>query len=444
VHAWRSPAVPVLPATPGAEGGARASDRRTAVHDSATREVRAVGGPRRASLYVCGITPYDATHLGHAATYLTFDLLVRSWRDAGLSVTYAQNVTDVDDPLLERARDTGVDWRELAASQTDLFRGDMEALRIVAPDHYLGAVETVPDVVRAVERMLADGAAYRVGPGTDGFGDGDVYADLAADGRFGLEPMGDGADEASRLAEFSAMGGDPDRPGKRSPLDPLLWRTERPDDPSWDGRSLGRGRPGWHVECATIAAMTLGAPVDVQGGGRDLRFPHHEMSTSHLRMISGDARPVGAQVHAGLLAYEGEKMSKSRGNLVLVSRLRAEGVEAMTIRLALLAHRYSDSWEFHHAELADAARRLATWRDAVGAAVGRDDRDAVELVEEVRTALADDLDAPRALAAVDAWAAGVLHRDGAGGRDADDAVADAPGGGALVRDAVDALLGVAL
>lgn len=407
------------------------------MHDSATREVCAVGGPRRASLYVCGITPYDATHLGHAATYLTFDLLVRSWRDAGLAVTYAQNVTDVDDPLLERARETGVDWRELAASQTDLFRGDMEALRIIAPDHYLGAVETVPDVVRAVERMLADGAAYRVGPGADGYGDGDVYADLGADGRFGLEPMGDGVDEASRLAEFSAMGGDPDRAGKRSPLDPLLWRTERPDDPSWDGRSLGRGRPGWHVECATIAAMTLGAPVDVQGGGRDLRFPHHEMSTSHLRMISGDARPVEAQVHAGLLAYEGEKMSKSRGNLVLVSRLRAEGVEAMTIRLVLFAHRYSDSWEFHHAELIDAAQRLATWRDAVARAGGSEAEaaTAIELVEEIRAALAADLDAPRALAAVDAWAAGVLGAADTG---------DQPGGGAVVRDAVDALLGVAL
>ncbi|GMA31104.1 L-cysteine:1D-myo-inositol 2-amino-2-deoxy-alpha-D-glucopyranoside ligase [Litorihabitans aurantiacus] len=419
----------MLPADPSVRGSADRPEGTTVVaFDSATRQRRAVGGPRRASLYVCGITPYDATHLGHAATYVTYDLLVRAWRDAGLAVTYAQNVTDVDDPLLERARATGVDWRELAAGQTDLFRADMEALRVIAPDHYLGAVETVPDVVRAVERLLADGAAYRVGPGEDGQGDGDVYADLAADPRFGLEPMGDARDDAGRVAEFAAMGGDPDRAGKRSPLDPLLWRVARPDDPSWPGGDLGAGRPGWHVECATIAAMTLGAPVDVQGGGRDLRFPHHEMSTSHLRMISGDARPVTAQVHAGLLAFDGEKMSKSRGNLVLVSRLRERGIEPMAIRLVLLAHRYSDSWEFHEVELDDAAARLAAWCAAVAGAERAEASEATHaVVTRIRAALADDLDAPTALAELDAWAA------------------SAPGeGGALVRDAVDALLGVAL
>ena len=166
MHSWRSPEVPLL--TP------HEARVRPRAHDSASGQQRELGGTERATLYVCGITPYDATHLGHAATYLTYDLLVRAWRDGGREVTYTQNVTDVDDPLLERANATGVDWRDLATSQIDLFRSDMEALRIIAPDHYLGAVETVPDVVRAVERLLADGAAYRVGPGPDGQGDGDV------------------------------------------------------------------------------------------------------------------------------------------------------------------------------------------------------------------------------------------------------------------------------
>ncbi|PWD52275.1 cysteine--1-D-myo-inosityl 2-amino-2-deoxy-alpha-D-glucopyranoside ligase [Serinibacter arcticus] len=441
MHSWRSPAVPVLPLAD--------RDLRPSATDSASRQRRTLGEGRRASLYVCGITPYDATHLGHAATYVTYDLLVRSWRDSGVEVTYAQNVTDVDDPLLERARDTGVDWRELAVSQTDLFRSDMEALRVIAPDHYLGAVETVPDVVRAVERLVADGAAYRVGPDATGAGDGDVYADLAADTRFGLEPMGDATDEAGRIAEFAAMGGDPDRPGKRAPLDPLLWRAAREGEPSWPGRSLGDGRPGWHVECATIAAMTLGAPVAVQGGGRDLRFPHHEMSTSHLRMLSGDAHPVVAQVHAGLLAYEGEKMSKSRGNLVLVSRLVEQGVEPMAVRLVLLSHHYASSWEFHEAELIDAAERLTRWRDAValtagGSVPGAGVPDSGAVVTQVRLALADDLDAPRALAAVDAWASAVLAADAADVVETGTATDGGSAPGALVRDAVDALLGIAL
>ena len=445
MHSWRSPDVPALPEQPSSDVRVRPR-----AHDSATGGLRELGGDERASLYVCGITPYDATHLGHAATYLTYDLLVRLWRDAGVTVTYTQNVTDVDDPLLERALATGVDWRDLATSQIDLFRSDMEALRIIAPDHSLGAVETVPDVVRAVERLVADGAAYRVGAGADGQGDGDVYADLAADRHFGEQPLGDGRDPESRIAEFAALGGDPERPGKRSPLDPLLWRTAREGEPSWDGRSLRAGRPGWHVECATIAAMTLGAPVDVQGGGRDLRFPHHEMSTSHLRMISGTAHPVGAQVHAGLLAYEGHKMSKSRGNLVFVSRLLAQGVDPMTVRLVLLAHHYASSWEFTHGELLDAGARLERWRLAVAVA-GAGEPEATagaaaeELVAQLRAALAEDLDAPRALRAVDAWADGVLAGSD---NDDDDAVAEASSSAgiavALVRDAIDALLGVAL
>ena len=403
------------------------------VRDTSTGSlVPAATGPR-ASLYVCGITPYDATHLGHAATYVAFDLLGRAWRDAGLEVRYASNVTDVDDPLLERALETGVDWRDLAQDQTALFAQDMSALAVVPPDVYLGAVETVPDVVVAVEAMLAAGAAYRV-PLEDGAGGadpstGDVYADLSVDGHFG---------EVSRLSRehmvklFEERGGDPDRVGKRDALDPLLWRRERVGEPAWSGGTLGTGRPGWHVECAVIARDGLGLPFDVQGGGVDLQFPHHEMSTSHARVLSHDGG-AGVHVHAGMVGLDGEKMSKSRGSLVLVSVLREQGVDPMAIRLALLAHHYATDWEWTDAELRDASERLTRWRRAVEGGPGPD---AAGTLAQIRAALADDLDAPRALAAVDDWADRATADRGEAGA--------VEGAGELVARAVDALLGVRL
>jgi len=429
VLSWSSPSRPTLPA-PG-------HPRTIEVRDSASGELRAVGDENRGALYVCGITPYDATHLGHAATYVAFDLLVRAWLDAGIPVAYAQNVTDVDDPLLERAAELGEDWRHLAERETDLFRSDMTALRVVPPTSYVGAVETIPDVARIVERLLAEGRAYRVGPDADGRGDGDVYADLSTDPRIGTDTAD--LDREANLVRFAEMGGDPDRLGKRDALDPLLWRVEREHDgagqqePSWDGGELGRGRPGWHIECAVIAARELGAPLDVQGGGADLRYPHHAMSASHLRAISGVHRPVGAHVHAGLVGYDGHKMSKSRGNLVLVSRLREEGVDPMAVRLALLGHHYATPWEYTDADLAAATDRLARWRAAVAQPAGPD---AADVLDGVRAALAADLDAPRSLAVVDAWAERALA-----GEPTDELDAAAP---ALVRDVVDALLGVEL
>ncbi|MCL1872276.1 MAG: cysteine--1-D-myo-inosityl 2-amino-2-deoxy-alpha-D-glucopyranoside ligase [Promicromonosporaceae bacterium] len=401
MRAWTAPDVPALP-----RAGRPAP---VLVHDSTTRTlVEAAPGPT-ARLYACGITPYDATHLGHANTYLAFDLLQRAWRDAGKTVLYTSNVTDVDDPLLERAAATGVDWRELALEQTELFRADMTALRMLPPATWTGAVEAIPEVVAAVTAMLDAGAAYRL--------DGDVYADLAADDAFGTVS---GFSREEMLALFGERGGDPDRPGKRHPLDPALWRGEQPGDPSWDGGVLGPGRPGWHIECAVIARDGLGLPFDVQGGGADLLFPHHEMSSSHDRFLGGAPR---AHVHAGLLSYQGHKMSKSRGNLVFVSRLLGSGVDPMTIRLALLAHHYREEWEWEDDALRAAQRRLDTWVKAV-TSTHDDGEPAGEVLDEVRAAMADDLDTPRALAAVDRWAAN-------------------PGGDAdVVVAAVDALLGV--
>jgi L-cysteine:1D-myo-inositol 2-amino-2-deoxy-alpha-D-glucopyranoside ligase len=387
------------------------------------------------SMYVCGITPYDATHMGHAASYVAFDLLNRAWRDGGQQVAYVQNVTDVDDPLLERATLTGVDWRELAESQIELFRTDMQALNVLPPDHYIGAVEAMPLIVPAIERLLHQGLAYRVN-GTPGEPDGDVYYDVEAAGKHAVAvdawTLGavSGLPEPEMLELFAERGGDPGRAGKRQALDPLLWRVARDGEPRWPGGELGEGRPGWHIECTVIAQEYLPAPFTVQGGGSDLVFPHHEMGAGHAYSLSGV--PLAKHfAHAGMVGLDGEKMSKSKGNLVLVSKLRAAGEEPAAIRLAILAHHYRSDWSWTDGGFSDAKQRLSRWRSALAAAPADS---AVRLLEDMRSALANDLDAPAALAAVDRWA------DGALAGHADPSAADA----ALVRDAVDALLGVEL
>lgn len=408
MRSWSSPEVPSLGDLGLGSGPA------VAVHDTSSRDLAVVDPMSQARLYVCGITPYDATHLGHAATYLAFDLLQRAWRDRGLDVSYTQNVTDVDDPLLERATATGVDWVELAERETQLFREDMTALRIIPPAHYVGAVESIDLVVDLVERLQTAGAVYPV--------DDDLYFDVHADAAFALVS---GFDEETMLRIFPERGGDPDRAGKKHPLDCLLWQAERPGEPAWDTR-LGRGRPGWHIECAAIALHHLGTAFDVQGGGSDLVFPHHEMSASEATVATG-APFAGAYVHAGMVGYEGEKMSKSKGNLVLVSKLRAAGHDPMAIRLSLLAHHYRSDWEWLGDEIEAAEARLARWRDAVSRSVAPSGE---ELLEQIRAAMAADLDAPEAVAAVDAWAANDTAED--------------PQAGRTVRTAIDALMGVAL
>jgi len=376
-----------------------------------------------ARMYVCGITPYDATHLGHAATYVAFDLLNRTWRDRGLDVHYVQNVTDIDDPLLERARATGVDWTELARAQTDLFRSDMEALRVLPPREYVGAVEAIPLVVDAVEALGERGLVYRLDPEVAGVEAPDWYFRSRQVPHYGA--ISHLSEEQARVI-FAERGGDPDLPGKVDPFDCLVWRMAREGEPSWESR-LGPGRPGWHIECSVIAQHYLGTTFDVQGGGSDLAFPHHEMSAAEGRAATGQ-RYAQAYVHAGMVGLDGEKMSKSRGNLVLVSRLTAAGVDPMAIRLAILAHHYRDDWSWTDAGLLAAIARLDTWCRAVAAPAGPD---ATATVAAVRAALRDDLDAPAALAAIDAWAAATLAGEGTD--------PTAPG---LLARAADALLGV--
>jgi L-cysteine:1D-myo-inositol 2-amino-2-deoxy-alpha-D-glucopyranoside ligase len=392
------------------------------LHDTASGRVRPTAPGPTATMYVCGITPYDATHLGHAATYLAFDLVHRLWRDLGHDVHYVQNVTDIDDPLLERAARDQDDWVVLGMRETALFREDMQALRVLPPRQYVGAVEAMGEIADLVAKLLAAGHAYRV----DDPEHPDVYFDSRASGHFGYES---GYDEATMIALSRERGGDPDRPGKRHPADALLWRTARPGEPSWDS-DLGPGRPGWHVECTAIALNRLGEQIDLNGGGSDLVFPHHEFGAAHAEAFTGVHPFARHYVHAGMIGLDGEKMSKSRGNLVFVSKLRADGVDPNAVRLALLAGHYRADRAWTPDLLATAEQRLARWREAAALEAGPP---AEDLVLRLRTHLADDLDTPAALAAVDAWAGEALDRRG---RD--------EGAPALARAAVDALLGVAL
>jgi L-cysteine:1D-myo-inositol 2-amino-2-deoxy-alpha-D-glucopyranoside ligase len=422
MDSWRAANVPQLPGRGPA----------TLLTNTATGQLTVAAAGPAASLYACGITPYDATHIGHAATFLAWDLLVRAWRDAGYQVSYVQNVTDVDDPLLERAARDGEDWRALADREIDRYRADMTALRVLPPDRLVGAVEAL-DIIEPFAGRLADrGAVYEV--------DTDEYYSRACDDRFGSVS---GLGPAEMLELFAERGGDPSRPGKKDALDPLVWLAARPGEPSWPAR-FGRGRPGWHVECAAIATHYLGTAFDVQAGGTDLIFPHHEMSASHARVALEPDAFARVYAHAGMVRLDGEKMSKSLGNLVFVSGLLAEGADPMAIRLAILAHHYRPDWDWTADGLAAATARLARWRAAVRTAAqaahpvpGKQVPPGEEVLAAVRERLADDLDAPGALAAVDRWADAVLS--GQPGSAADPAAA-----AHLVRDTVDALLGIAL
>ncbi|MFI2229653.1 cysteine--1-D-myo-inosityl 2-amino-2-deoxy-alpha-D-glucopyranoside ligase [Nocardia testacea] len=404
-----------IPAVPGTGPPLR-------LHDTADSCIRPVTPGHTATMYVCGITPYDATHLGHAATYLTFDLVNRVLRDAGHEVHYVQNVTDVDDPLFERANRDGVDWRDLGTGEIELFREDMAALRVLPPREYVGAIESVEEVVELVGKLLASGAAYTV----EDEQYPDIYFRTDATEQFGYES---GYDRATMERLFAERGGDPDRPGKHDPLDALLWRAERPGEPSWPS-PFGPGRPGWHIECAAIAVNRLGTEFDIQGGGSDLIYPHHEYSAAHGEALAAGRRFARHYVHTGMIGLDGEKMSKSKGNLVLVSKLRARGVDPALIRLGLFAGHYRADRMWTDSVLTEAEARLRHWRQAAAVAAAPP---AADTVARLRTHLADDLDTPSALAAVDAWAHAALEYGGAD-----------PAAGADIAAAVDALLGIRL
>ena len=414
MRSWSSPEVPDLTVTGPA----------VRIHDTSSGDLVETRPEGPARLYVCGITPYDATHMGHAATYLAFDLLNRAWRSAGHDVTYVQNVTDVDDPLLERAVKVKVDWVALAERETELFRHDMEALRVLAPDHYIGAVESIPLVIDLITRLQEAGAIYEV--------ESDLYFSVTADAAFG-DVSGWTRDEMLRV--FGERGGDPDREGKRDPLDCVVWRGKREGEPSWDS-PFGPGRPGWHIECTAIALEHLGTAFDVQGGGSDLIFPHHEMCAGEAQVADPGQPFAKAYSHAGMVAYDGEKMSKSKGNLVFVSALRNSDVDPMAIRLVLLRHHYRSDWEWTDDQLWDAVDTVAQWRKALILGAGAP---AEPVVAAVLAALANDLDAPTAVAAIDDWVASTLGDTAHGLADTSD-----PDAAMTMMAVLDAALGLSL
>ena len=344
-------------------------------------------------MYVCGITPYDATHLGHAATYLTFDLINRYLRATGAEVLYVQNITDIDDPLLERANRDGIDWKDLAHNQIDLFRGDMVNLRVIPPAHYIGAVDAIPLVATAIEELKSKESIYQV--------DQDLYFKVYSDPHFGQRSH---LSKEKMLQIFSERGGDPTREGKLDPLDCLVWMSQRPNEPGWPS-PFGVGRPGWHIECTAIAieylkpASSDDSLIDIQGGGSDLIFPHHEMCASQAQVLSG--KPLASTyVHAGMIGLDGEKMSKSKGNLVFVSKLVADGRDPMAIRWALMKKHYRTDRMWTEGLLIEAENEIGALRKALEQ---KEVAPTQDLIQNIIGSLADDLNTPLVIEMVNAW-----------------------------------------
>lgn len=336
--------------------------------------------PRPVGVYVCGITPYDTTHLGHAFTYVTFDVLVRALRAAGQPVRYVQNVTDVDDDIIRRARELATTWDRLAEKESALYVEDMAALNVMAPDVFPRASQTIPKIIALVARLEAQGHAYQR--------DGNVYfrvgsvADYGRLSRISREEM---------ITLSAQRGADPDDPRKQDPLDFVLWQASAPDEPRWES-PWGVGRPGWHIECSAMALEYLGPQVDVHGGGADLIYPHHESEIAQSESATGIRPFARIWMHTGMLRYRGEKMSKSLRNLVLIRDLLPR-YEADSIRVMLLRHHYREPWEYTEDELRDAAG----WTERLRAAADRAGNGPSDSALEVRAALEDDMDTPRAL-----------------------------------------------
>lgn len=342
-------------------------------------------------MYTCGITPYDATHVGHAATFLTYDVLQRRLRDMGLETRCVRNVTDVDDSLLARARLLGVHYLDLAATALATFEFDMQALGLLAPYSEPRATSAISDVRQLIGRVLQSGHAYQSG--------GAVYFDVSASPSFGsLSHL----DRDTMLELAAEHGGRLDDPSKRDPLDFVLWQPSEPGEPQWSSL-WGPGRPGWHVECSALALRELGTRIDLHGGGRDLIFPHHECEVIQAEAATGEPF-VRHWMHSGIVRFDGRKMAKSHRNLAFVSELRRTW-DPMAIRLAILGARYRSTWDWSPELVEIAARRLERWRSAGEGEAG---------IEEVRVALDDDLDTPRAIAVIDAACARGGVSDAAG------------------------------
>ena len=372
--------------------------------DSASTQKKPLTQKDLYRLYVCGITPYDATHLGHAATYLSFDLIHRYLVASGSNVYYVQNITDIDEPLLERANRDGVEWENLASEQIELFRNDMCALNVLPPTHYIGAIEAIPLVVEAIEILSDKNSTYEI--------DKDVYFSVKHDSNFAnISHLKD----QEMIEIFSQRGGDPTLTGKKDPLDCLVWMLQRPNEPGWNS-SYGFGRPGWHIECTAIALnylapdLALETLIDIQGGGSDLIFPHHEMCAAQARVITGKEL-ASHYVHAGMIGLDGEKMSKSKGNLVFVSSLLASGVDPFSIRWALMSDHFRKDRMWSQEKLTYATLEVQRLRDALQ---GEDLAPTENLVSCILDSLANDLDTKRIVLEINQWVDRTLNGETGG------------------------------
>lgn len=348
------------------------------LYDTAKGAVVPFEPGRIVTMYTCGITPYDATHLGHAAVYLTYDVLQRRLRDIGHETRAVRNITDVDDSILAKARELGVHYLDLAAAEVARFQDDMEALDMLPAWSEPRATSAIADIRGFIGQVLDRGFAYTAG--------GAVYFDVSKWERFGSIS---GYDEATMLDYAAERGGNPDDPHKRNPLDFVLWQPSAEDEPAWESL-WGPGRPGWHIECSALAIRELGPTIDLHGGGTDLIFPHHECEAAQSEAVTGQVF-VRHWMHQAMVRMDGHKMSKSLGNLVFVSDLRKE-YDPRAIRLAVVAHHYRDAWEWNTTIMPTAAARLERWM-----AAGSGDA----ALDTVRRALDDDLDTPTAVAAID-------------------------------------------
>jgi L-cysteine:1D-myo-inositol 2-amino-2-deoxy-alpha-D-glucopyranoside ligase len=360
------------------------------LYDTARRAIVPFEPNQHVLMYTCGITPYDATHLGHAATFISYDVLQRRLIDAGHTVKCVRNVTDVDDPLFEKARELGVHYLDLAAGEEARFERDLLALNALPVASAPRASSAIPDIRGFIGMVLDRGFAYEAGGG--------VYFDVTM-----FEPFGSLSNysEAEMIDLARQRGGHVDDPNKRHPLDFVLWLPSAADEPSWD-TMWGPGRPGWHIECSALALRELGTTIDLHGGGTDLIFPHHECERAQSEAATGEPF-VKHWMHTALIAKDGQKMSKSVGNLVFVDKLRTEW-DPMAIRLGLIEHHYRTEWEWDDDLMPSNAERLRRWRDSADGAAN-------DLLTEVRERLDDDLDTPGAVAAIDAAAArGVATR----------------------------------
>ena len=355
-------------------------NRSLLMFDSKTHQNNPIGqSNKKVQIYVCGITPYDSAHLGHAFTYLTFDLVIRTLNFIGKKTNYVQNITDIDDPLFERARQSGSNWQSIVESQLDVYRSDMSALNILPPDHFVGVMENMELIISRIGQTISNDLSYQIG--TEWY----FKTDPAK-----LSKLVESIPNNELLLMAKERGCDTDRQGKINALDPIIWKASKEDEPNWK-EEFGIGRPGWHIQCISLANKYAELPLDIQGGGKDLIFPHHSMSEEQNSVL-GFGELALNYCHVGMVSYQGSKMSKSKGNLVFVHQLIAEGISPMVIRLALMMHHWRSDWEYKNELIEDARQTFGDLSIKLsGKFVSQSDQD--KLIE----IMLNDLDVPKVL-----------------------------------------------